>query len=104
MENRRRRHEIFRRLMAIRALDRFMTSGEWERRLLVLRQSECGRSKALDLMRKIRTRFFVGRGGELPGVLILMAIRAVLKLDFVNRALALRDVTRSAFQFRMLPQ
>lgn len=94
------RCEIPRRLVAIAARDRHMFSAKCKRSLIVPAQAECGGQKPLETV-AILAAIEMRRGGELPGMLIGVAVGAALKLHLVDCFLALRKMTLGALQRRM---
>lgn len=95
------RFEICGCLMTIAARNRHMTSAQSKRCFVVPAQAECRWQKSLQIVAMLAA-IEVWRGGELPGMLIPMAVRAVLKLHLVDRGFAPRNVTLRARQCGML--
>jgi hypothetical protein len=74
-----------------------MSPGQNELRLFVPRQAEGGGLVAIQRM-ALLAAIQKGRAGELCLMFILVAIEAELKLDFVNRFFAARNVALRALQ------
>lgn len=80
------------RLVAISARHRQVSVAQREPGLLVTRQRESGGSIALQVVTPV-TAVEIWRGGELPRMLVGMAVGAALELDLEPRVLAFGDVT-----------
>ena len=99
--DRRRLGLEFRRLfVAIRAGSRHVTSGENEARLLVLGDAERGGLVALESVAAI-AGVEIGRGNELSGMPVSMAIRAVLEFHLEQRLFALGNMTLGTLDSRV---
>lgn len=94
--------ESRRGLVTITADNRLVTSGQRKLGLLVPGKGEDRRLKPLQAMTPF-TAVEVGRGGELSGMWISMAIGATLEADFENGAFALGQVTVIARHGGVLP-
>ena len=73
--------------------------------MLVPGEGERGRGKSLQIVAGFAT-IGIRRSGKLRGVLVAMAIGAVLELDFIQRVFAtktLRNMTLCTLQRSMLP-
>ena len=93
---------VLRLFMAVRAGDGNVAAREGEPRILVPLQCERRRLEAVHRV-AVFALVLVGRGGELPVVRILVAVRAILELDLVLRVLAFVDVALGAIHCEVLP-
>ncbi len=87
--------------MAIGARHGGMRAGQSETRVAMLGNRKRG---AMEILNRVATLtlIFVGRGGKLPVVGILMTVHTVREFDFVNRFLAGRNMALGAFYFYVL--
>ncbi len=96
------RLEVQGKFVAIAADDCLMTSSEREPGFLVPGQAERGGPESQQTVAAFAA-VRVGCDGELGSMGIIMAIGATLKLDFVERASALGNMTLRAGHGRVLP-
>lgn len=89
------RLKLFRFFVAVATRNRHMASGQDELRLLVLGQRKRRGFVSLDGVAFI-AGVEIRRRHKLPGVLILMAVGAILEFHFEQRVLAFRDMALGA--------
>ena len=95
------RFEIRRHLVAVDAWNRHVTSAQTKRKFVVSAQAECRGQKPLQVV-AILTAVEVWNGGKLPGMFVGVTIRAVTKVQCVDRGFALRNMALCALQRGML--
>jgi len=96
--NGRRRLEIGGLLVTIRTRYRYVLAGQKKARFFVARQRESRRTVCLNRMATV-ARVEIGRRCELPNVLVLMTVGAVLELHFEYRVHTSWDVALFASDF-----
>jgi len=93
--------EIRRLLVAVDARNSHVTSAQTKRKFVVSAQAECRGQKPLQVV-ALFAAVEVRGGGELPGMFVVVTIRAVTKVQCVDRGFALRNMALCALQRGML--
>ena len=81
--------------VAVAARNRHVAASQTKRRFVVPAQTECRWQKFLQIV-AVLAAIEMWRGGELPGMLIVVAVGAVLELHPVPRVFAPRNVALRA--------